>query len=164
MKVKKLMQVDIATCTPDAPIAEAAKIMWENDCGIVPIVEDGALVGILTDRDVCMSALMTGLPLGLIRVREVMTEDVHSVGPDDDVLQAHAMLRDAQVRRLPVVGDENEVLGVLSLNDLVNEAYEGRSKAAAKRQRDAGKTLAAVCEPREIEIDEDDAEEEQLQA
>ena len=166
MKVKKLMQADLAACSPDAPIAEAAKIMWERDCGFIPVVEDGALAGVLTDRDICMSALMTGLPLGLIRVREVMSDEVQTCGPDDDVNAVHAILRDSQIRRLPVVGDEGELLGVISLNDLVNEAYEGRSKAASKRQRDAGKTLAAISEPREIEIDIDidEVTEEQAQA
>ena len=164
MKVNKLMQADLAACAPDAPIAEAAKIMWERDCGFIPVVEDGALAGVLTDRDICMSALMTGLPLRLITVGEVMSDDVQTCGPDEDINAVHAIMRDSQIRRLPVVGDEGELLGVISLNDLVNEAFEGRSKAATKRQRDSGKTLAAISVPREIEIDIDEVTEQELQA
>ena len=96
-----------------------------------------------------MAGLMTGLPLGLIVVREVMTAEPATVASDDSLADAHAQMRESQVRRLPVVDDGGAVVGVLSLNDLVNEAFGGRSKAAQKRQRDAAKTLAEICIPHE---------------
>jgi len=163
MKVKKIMQADVVTSTADAPVAAAAKVMWENDCGFVPVLEEGALVGVVTDRDVCMAALMTGLPLGLIRVREVMTTEIHTCDQDDELTAAHSAMREQQIRRMPVVNADDELVGVLSLNDLTNEAYSGRSKAATKRQRDAGRTLAAVCEHHEIEVaaEDDEPEEEE---
>jgi CBS-domain-containing membrane protein len=108
-------------------------------------VDEGHLTGIVTDRDICMAALMTGLPLGLIRVREVMTVDVFTCDPDDEISAAHALMREQQVRRLPVVDKEEQVVGIVSLNDLANEAFTGKSKAAAKRQRDMARTFAAIA-------------------
>jgi len=149
MKVKKLMQENVASCSLDAPVTEAARIMWEHDCGFVPVVDEGRrLAGIVTDRDIAMAGLMTGLPLGLVRVREVMTDEIAACSPEDDVNDAHAAMREHQVRRLPVVDDDDQVVGVVSLNDLVNEAFAGRSKAQQKRQRDTARTLAEISRHR----------------
>ena len=148
MKVKKIMRAEVASCSLDAPITEAARIMWENDCGFVPVVEENRLAGILTDRDIAMAGLMTGLPLGLVRVREVMTDEIASCDPDDELTEAHAIMRENRVRRLPVIDGEDHLVGVLSLNDLVNEAFAGRSKAQQKRQRDSARTLAEISKHR----------------
>jgi len=149
MKVKKLMHEDVAACSVDAPISEAARIMWEKDCGFVPVVDEGRrLAGIVTDRDIAMAGLMTGLPLGLVRVREIMTDEVAACDPDDEITDAHSVMREFQVRRLPVVDAEDHLLGVISLNDLVNEAFAGRSKAQQKRQRDTARTLAEISRHR----------------
>ena len=148
MKVKKVMQEEVASCSLDSPITEAARIMWEHDCGFVPVVEEGKLAGLVTDRDIAIAGLMTGLPLGLVRVREVMTDEVASCDPDDELTDAHAIMRENQVRRLPVVDGEFHLVGVLSLNDLVNEAFSGRTKAQQKRQRDTARTLAEISRHR----------------
>ena len=148
MKVKKVMQEEVASCSLDSPITEAARIMWEHDCGFVPVVEEGRLAGLVTDRDIAIAGLMTGLPLGLVRVREVMTDEVASCDPDDELTDAHAIMRENQVRRLPVVDEEFHLVGVLSLNDLVNEAFSGRTKAQQKRQRDTARTLAEISRHR----------------
>ncbi|MHC4938974.1 MAG: CBS domain-containing protein [Planctomycetota bacterium] len=148
MKVKKVMQEEVASCSLDSPITEAARIMWEHDCGFVPVVEEGKLAGLVTDRDIAIAGLMTGLPLGLVRVREVMTDEVASCDPDDELTEAHAIMRENQVRRLPVVDEEFHLVGVLSLNDLVNEAFSGRTKAQQKRQRDTARTLAEISRHR----------------
>ena len=158
MKVKKLMTADCATCAADSPVAEAAKIMWKSDCGIVPVLEEGNIVGVVTDRDICMAALMSGLPLGLIRVNEVMTTEVSVCEADDEATAAHATMRESQIRRLPVVDEEGALVGMISLSDLANEAYAGRSKAAAKRQRDVGRSFASISEPHPApEADEEES-------
>ena len=156
MKVKKLMTPDVGSCTLEAPLTDAAKIMWEKDCGIVPVVDGGRLAGIITDRDVAMAGLMTGLPLGLVQVSDVMTTDAATCGPDEELTDAHARMRELQIRRLPVVDEDETVVGMLTLNDLVNEAFSGRSKAAQKRQRDAARTFAEVSRHHEIP-EEDEA-------
>ncbi|MEM8885531.1 MAG: CBS domain-containing protein [Planctomycetota bacterium] len=161
MKVKKLMQAEVGTCSVDAPVTEAARIMWDRDCGSVPVIEEGKLVGLVTDRDIAMAGLMSGLPLGLVTVREVMTDDIACCDADDEVTAAHAIMRDFQVRRVPVVDAEEHLVGIISLNDLVNEAFEGRSKAQQKRQRDAAKTLAEISRHRENGLSETEESEEE---
>jgi CBS domain-containing protein len=154
MKVKKLMTPEVGSCTLESPLTDAAKIMWEKDCGIVPVVDGGRLAGIITDRDVAMAGLMTGLPLGLVQVGDVMTADAATCGPDEELTDAHARMRELQIRRLPVIDEDEAVVGMLTLNDLVNEAFAGRSKAAQKRQRDVGRTLAEVSRHHELPEDE----------
>lgn len=153
MKVKTLMQRDVAVCGPADSLSAAAHLMWDRDCGFAPVVdpETEALVGAVTDRDICMAALMTGLPVGKLHVRDVMSSPCLSCHEDDDLLVAHTLMRRHQVRRLPVVAEAGFVLGVLTLNDLAVEAHSGRGPTALRRQRDAGKTLAAVSQHREFE-------------
>lgn len=147
MKVKTIMVADPACCAPGDALAAAARVMWDRDCGVVPVLDPVSdhLVGVITDRDVCMAALSTGRTLHDMRVRDVMTPDPACCGPDDNLREVHGLMRDGQVRRIPVVDDEGALVGVVSLSDLAVEAFGGRGPAATKRQRDAGRTLAAIC-------------------
>jgi CBS domain-containing protein len=154
MKVEQLMTKRVATCAPGDTLNDAARIMWERDCGIVPIVEDGAtprVVGVVTDRDVCMAAYTRGQPLSQIRVRDAMSTGVASCRAGDDVHEAEQTMRRAQVHRLPVVDDANQILGVISLADIAREAAR---EAGSQRQEvtalEIGETLAAIRQPREI--------------
>jgi CBS domain-containing protein len=154
MKVEQLMTKQVSTCAPDDTLNEAARIMWEHDCGVVPIVENartGRVIGIVTDRDTCMAAYTRGQPLSQIRVGDVMTTGVTSCRADADVREAEQTMRQAQVHRLPVVDEANQLLGVLSLADIAREATRG----AGPRRRDVtaaeiGETLAEIRKPREI--------------
>jgi CBS domain-containing protein len=147
MKVKTIMMTDPACCAPGDALAAAARIMWDRDCGVVPVVDPVSdhLVGVLTDRDICMAGLSTGRSLHDVRVRDIMTPEPASCSPDDHLREVHALMRESQVRRIPVVDEEGALVGIVSLSDLAVEAFGGRGPAAAKRQRDAGRTLAAIC-------------------
>ena len=154
MKVEQLMTKGVSTCEPGDTLNEAARIMWERDCGIVPIIEDGAtrrVVGIVTDRDACMAVYTRGQPLSQIRVGDVMSTGVTSCRAGEDVREAEQMMRSAQVHRLPVVDDANQLLGVISLADIAREAAR---EAGSRRQEvtavEIGETLAAIRKPREI--------------
>lgn len=154
MNVEQIMTKDVATCGPDDTLNNAARIMWERDCGFVPIAEPGPtrrLVGVVTDRDLCMAAYTRGRRLGDVRIGEVMSTEVRSCKPADDVAQAEATMREAQVHRLPVVDDADQLLGVISLADVAREAAR---EAGSKRQEvtvaEIGETLAAIRQPREI--------------
>jgi len=152
MKVKTVMVRDVVTCTPDAAMSSVAWEMWRNDCGFLPVV-DGAtheLLGVITDRDICMAGMFEGRSLSEIPVRASMITDLVVCEPGDSLRDVHGLMRDYQVRRVPVVDGEGRLLGVVTLNDLAVEAWSGRGPAATKRQRDVGKTLAAVCEHREL--------------
>ncbi len=157
MRIKSVMTKDVATCKPDDRMSTAYRVMWERDCGIVPVVhaDSGRLEGIVTDRDLCMAALLSNRPPERIPVREVMATTVHTCTEDDDLKAAHATMRENQIRRLPVVDGEGHLTGLLSLNDLAVEAFESRSNAATRRQRDIARTLAAISTHRNAVEEED---------
>lgn len=152
MKVKTIMNREVASCCAGDTMAVAAHLMWDNDCGVVPVVDAGdVVVGMVTDRDLCMASLLGSRPLADMYVREAMSPCVVFCTQDDDLRSVHGKMRDCQVRRLPVVDDDNKLIGIVTLNDLALEAFAGRGGAAAKRQREVGKTLAAICEHHEFE-------------
>ena len=150
VKVHELMTRDVKTCGRDDTVNRAARIMWEHDCGCVPVVDGGGqVVGMVTDRDVCMAAYTQGLPLPAIRVETAMSKQVHACRPDDSLLVAERVMREHRVRRLPVVAPDGTLAGILSLNDVAQEA--AREHAPATRDVSAeglAQTLAAVCERR----------------
>lgn len=141
MKVKQLMTVEPKTCTPDTTVAEAAHLMWEADCGVLPVVDDGELVGVVTDRDMYIALATQNARAAQIRVGAVATTKVATCTPEDDVQVALATMRQARVRRLPVVGFGNTILGVLSMNDILLAA--GTDKEV--RNDDVVETLQAIC-------------------
>ena len=154
MKIEQLMAKDVGTCCPHDTLNQAVRLMWERDCGFVPVVESDAsrrIVGVVTDRDACMAAYTRGRPLAEIRVRDVMSTRVRACKPVDDLAAAEEAMREAKVHRLPVVGEAGELLGVISLSDLAREAARAaRSKRRAVSAAEVGQTLASIREPREI--------------
>ena len=118
MIVSELMTKNAITCHPDDPLHCAAQIMWDHDCGCVPVVDDDNVIrGMITDRDVCMAALMQGKSLSEISVGSVMSRAIHGCAPNDDVEKAAELMRARQIRRVPVVDAEGHVVGVVSLSD-----------------------------------------------
>lgn len=116
MKVKDIMTTELKTCTPDTTVAEAAHLMWEGDCGILPVVDDGALVGVATDRDMYIPLATQNTRASQLRVGAVATAKVETCAPEDDLRTALTAMKRARVRRLPVVGFGGTVMGVLSMN------------------------------------------------
>ena len=123
MKVKDVMSRDVFACTPDDTLEDAARVMWEHDCGAVPVVNgDSEVIAMLTDRDVCMSSYIQGRSLRDISVGTAMSRSVSTCQEDDDLEHAEELMRKAQVRRLPVVARGGRAVGILSINDLAREA------------------------------------------
>jgi CBS domain-containing protein len=118
--------------------------MWANDCGILPVVEDGKLTGIITDRDICIALGTKNRRAAEVRVDEVASQDVQTCSPDADVHAALATMRRAKVRRLPVV-DDGKLEGILALNDIV-EAVD--RKHGDIDYEDVMNTMKAICEHR----------------
>jgi len=119
MNVEQLMSKNVKTCTPNDTLELAARLMWENDCGIVPVVDDaGRVVAMLTDRDVCMAGYTQGLQYWQIPVAVAASKLVFSVRPTDSLQQAEELMRTQQVRRLAVTNERGMLVGVLSLGDL----------------------------------------------
>ena len=151
MKIESLMTRDVWTCRPDDKLAEAARIMWENDCGCVPVV-DAALrvVGMVTDRDLCMAAYTQGQRLEDAVVGNVMSREVSSCRSSDDLRKAESTMRAEKLHRLPVVNESGTLVGLLSINDIACEAAKESSKSDRKVTfEEVGATLAAICEHRQ---------------
>jgi CBS domain-containing protein len=119
MKVTYAMTPEPQCCEPETNLAAAAEMLWTKDCGVLPVVEDGKLVGILTDRDICIALGTRHKCADEMVVREVATLDVHTCSAEDDVQAAMEIMRRERIRRLPVVDQEGRVEGLLALNDLV---------------------------------------------
>jgi CBS domain-containing protein len=151
MKAKNLMTRDVYACRSEDPMSLAARIMWERDCGVVPVVDgDGRVVGIVTDRDLCMASYTRNEALSRMPVRDAMAKEIFSCREEDDESAVHATMREHQVRRLPVVDDEGRLHGIVTLNDLAVQAAAGKGAAAEKRQREVARTLVGISRHREV--------------
>lgn len=123
MKVKDVMTPNPKAIWLTESLADAAGLMWENDCGVLPVIKDGQrVVGLITDRDICMAAAMRDRNPSGISVEEVMTGQVYAVEPEDNLDQALKVMQEHQIRRLPVINPEGELEGILSMNDIVLNA------------------------------------------
>lgn len=145
------MTTAVKSCGPYDTLNRAAQIMWENDCGAVPVVDhDTRVVGMITDRDLCMAAYTQGVLLNHSQVNGAMSKDIIVCGPAQDIATAEKLMREHQVRRLPVVDDKERLVGILSLNDIARYADRERASKARKRQikdTEVVQTLGAICVP-----------------
>jgi CBS domain-containing protein len=150
MNVQQLMSTDVKSCTPDHALACAAQLMWDSDCGCVPVVDElGRVTGMITDRDICMASHLNRRPPHELKVGDFMSQHVLACHPQDRLTDATAMMRRAQVRRLPVTDEGGRLVGLLSLTDvavLANRSHP--SPAARSTMDDVGHTLGAVGTPR----------------
>jgi len=123
MTVREIAHFDVQACGPEADLATAAKIMWDCDCGVVPVInEHQRVVGIVTDRDICIAAATRGMRPSDVRVRDLMTRDVACCYAGDGVEVALNTMRERRVRRLPVVDGDGRLMGIISINDLALHA------------------------------------------
>ena len=133
MKLRDLMTKNVRTCKMDDPVTEAARIMSEVNCGAVPVVNNGRLVGMVTDRDIVLRVVAKGTDAKNARCGDICTRDVTHCTPDTDAHEAADLMSRKQIRRLPVV--ENDALvGIVALGDMatvnihVNEAGQALSQ------------------------------------
>ena len=146
MKAEKLMSSAVKSCSPEQSLAVAARLMWDGDCGCIPVADaEERVIGIITDRDICMAAYFRGAALNDIACRDAMSRDVLSCRPDDTIDAAAAVMKKAQVRRLPVTDSSGRLVGILSLNDIAREAARGDSSLSPEvGLDDVALTLSAV--------------------
>jgi CBS domain-containing protein len=149
MRIRDLMTTQVASVRSADSAAVAARLMWDCDCGAVPVVDDeGHAIAVITDRDICMAALMRDRAPSAIPVSEAMSRDLQSCGPDDDVSTAEQVMRTHQIRRIPIVDRDRRPVGLLSLADIVRAT--DRKKGRAPREvgpEEVAVTLADICAP-----------------
>jgi CBS domain-containing protein len=147
MTIKDIMTRTVYTCRWRNSLQFAAQLMWDHDCGCVPVVDDDdRVVGILTDRDICMCAYTRDLPLSQLAVADAMSKEVFTCAPDDSLDAAEQLMGRKQVRRVPVVAD-GRLVGLLSLNDLALAGLgsPGKRGKAALSATEIAETLAMIC-------------------
>jgi CBS domain-containing protein len=148
MEVQQLMTRGVRTVAPADTMNRAAQIMWENDCGVVPVVDgDGRVSAMITDRDICMAAYMQNRPLTDMPVTVAASRDVVSVREHDDVETAEHLMQQHQIRRVPVVDANGLLCGMLSMADIARSSQLLGEQEEGLKQHDVGKTIAAISQP-----------------
>ncbi len=141
MRVDDVMTRGARSCRVDETLESACRIMWDGDCGVVPIVDrESKVVAMLTDRDACMAALHQRKALHELPVSVAMSKTVLALRPEDTLDRAERVMQERQVRRLPVTGLDGRLVGILSLNDIAREVSRESPQSVAE-------TLAAIGEP-----------------
>jgi len=137
-KIHEVMTARPRAVTPETSVREAAQLMDQDDVGSLPVVEQGVrLVGIVTDRDLAVRVVGRGLDPDATHVGDVASTEVYALTPDDDLDEALKMMAQAQVRRLPVVVRDNELVGMLAQADV----------ARAGKEKPTGELVEAISRP-----------------
>lgn len=150
MKVKDLMTTAVKRCSPETNLAEAARIMWEGDCGAVPVTDErDHVVGVITDRDICIAAATRPRTEGEIPVKEVISKALFTCAPGDDVRAALGTMKARKVRRLPVVEPGGRLVGIVSIHDIATQSRSRSSDVSADAVLDA---FIAITAPAEVSV------------
>lgn len=137
MKVSEVMTRDVHTIRPDQRVQDAASFMLSADAGSIPVIDGDRLVGMITDRDIAVRGVAKGYGPDT-PVRELMTDEIICVREDDDVEDIASKMSDAQVRRLPVIDDDERLCGIVSLGDLSRDADEDSASEALQGVSEPG--------------------------
>ena len=148
MHAEDLMSHPAVTCHVNEPLNVAAQLMWEHDCGAVAVVnDDGTLVGMVTDRDICMAAYTQGRALDEMLVNTAMCRHLVSTHASESIGNVEQLMARHQIRRIPVIDSDGKPVGIISLNDLARESVQPDSGMKLGPTKVAH-TLAAICTPR----------------
>jgi len=147
MNVQEIMSIDVKSCHMNDHINRAAQIMWDQDCGAVPVIDDNShVVGMLTDRDICMAAYTQDRQLSWIPVSSACAHVVHTCKLTDSLQTAEHLMQAAKIRRIPVVDDEGKLRGMVSLGDLAQHVHRPGRKGDGLSYQSVAQTLAAISE------------------
>jgi CBS domain-containing protein len=122
--IREVMTSNPRTIEADKPVADAAKLMRDEDVGLAPVVDGDRLVGTLTDRDIAIRVVAEEKDPASTPVREVASTDVLTVGPEQDLDDALSLMAQHQVRRVPVVEQDGRLVGVVAQADVARQADE----------------------------------------
>ena len=124
MLIKEAMSSKVETISPKSSVQECARLMRQLDVGVLPVWQDGQLLGMVTDRDVCCRAVGDGRNPAAVEVREIMSRDVTSCFEDEDCIEAARVMKEKHLRRLPVMNRERALVGVVSIDDLARYSHD----------------------------------------
>ena len=146
MRVQDVMTKTVASCHSDANLAAAAALMWEHNCGLLPVVGDhGNITGVITDRDICIALGTRNQLASKVRVSEVAYRPAVFCNADDNIRSALKIMAKEKVRRLPVVNNEGTLVGLLSLDDVTLQArHHGDTDRPPVSFEDVMNTLRAI--------------------
>jgi CBS domain-containing protein len=147
MKVEDVMTKEVRTCGLDSALSDVARTMWMRDCGVIPVLDKGQVIGVVTDRDICIAAGCRNLAPAGITVAEVVTRRIYSCSPETDVRDALKTMREKGVRRLPVIDAKGKLCGILSLDDVAIKVRKVANPAELSAE-DIENTLEAICRHR----------------
>jgi CBS domain-containing protein len=149
MRVSDIMTREVATVRMDEKASSAARLMWDCDCGALPVLDETArAVAIITDRDICMATLFQDRPPSQFPVSLAMSRDLHFCLPEHDVTTAEQRMRVQQIRRLPVLDADRRLLGIVSLADIVRATARAEGKKGTLPSDEVTATLLDICAPR----------------
>ena len=137
MQVQDVMTGDVTCVGPDTTLQEAAQKMRDLDVGSLPVCDNNRLAGIITDRDIAIRAVAEGCDPSSTQVREAMSEGIEHCFEDDDLKDAQQIMKEKQIRRLPVLDHDKKLVGILALGDI----------AVIGDEEDVGETLEEISEP-----------------
>ncbi len=138
MKIRDIMTKDPDTVAPGTPIADVARMMRDLDVGIIPVVNEGDLMGVITDRDITIRVTAPGLNPFEVTVQDFLSPNPVTASPDDDIEKARDLMSEHQIRRL-LITEGNKLVGIVSLGDLAT-----RDKA---EDTETGQVLEEISEP-----------------
>ena len=151
MNVRDIMVKKVSVCESDNNLAQVAAIMWNERCGLLPVLDSrGKVTSVITDRDICIALGTRNLRASEVQVKDVSPPRVFSCGPSDDILSALDTMVSQNVRRLPVIGEDGRLVGILSIDDVLlhSENYENVVNAAKTILKD--RSRESVHEPAEL--------------
>jgi CBS domain-containing protein len=137
MKVRDVMTQSVVCCNADTNVGAAVDLLWVRNCGMLPVVgNDQKLLGVVTDRDICIAMGTRNRLAGELTVGEIATQNVVTCKPDDEIHEALHTMAEKQVRRLPVVNKEGVPQGILSMDDIITHGdlnkWEGCCELSAE--------------------------------
>jgi CBS domain-containing protein len=133
MQLKEIVTNPVETVGPESSLLDAAKTMLARDLGWLPVQEEGKVIGVITDRDITIRGVAAGLDAKKTKVQDVMTRQVFSCSSDGTVEDACTLMEEEQVRRLVVVDDNDELVGIVSLADIALQTRGGQSAEVLKK-------------------------------
>lgn len=150
MRVSNLMSKHVTSIEQGESLGNAAQLMWDCDCGAIPVRDErGKIVGIVTDRDICMATWSRGVAPAEIRCAEAMSSPVHCCSPEDSIATAESLMRANKIRRVPVVDREQRLVGIISLADIAQSVGSPQHLADPDLSPERlAMTVSTICEGR----------------